>query len=261
MRNKGFSIAEAMITLLIVSVGLAAMAPMMSKKNKPVAEVVGGGIPSGAIMFFNLDECPDGWKLLKDNGGNDVSGHYLRIKNSDENNGQKIEQMVHKHKHVSPLLGASISNASINTSRYGPFLGGLRSTDANADAVWGDAAEAGYNGYSKITTAGYTTLSSNLLYGIQYTGGSDSAPSNTWYFFTSDGMNREETLLGSDGTFQVPVCPNKEETASGPCSKNNLSNVVLPSGLSINLPSMSEMALVGNENRPNSIAYLACEKK
>lgn len=61
--KRGFSIAEAMITLLIVSIMLAAMAPIMSKRR-----VSGGsstsGVPAGAIMFFDLDSCPATWTVV-----------------------------------------------------------------------------------------------------------------------------------------------------------------------------------------------------
>ncbi len=73
--KRGFSIAEAMITLLIVSIMLAAMAPIMSKRR-----VSGGsstsGVPAGAIMFFDLDSCPPTWTAVSTQA-NDLSGAGL----------------------------------------------------------------------------------------------------------------------------------------------------------------------------------------
>ena len=52
--KRAFSIAEAMITFLIVSVVLAAAAPMMTKKSKPHIEPEKENpIPKGAVMFFD----------------------------------------------------------------------------------------------------------------------------------------------------------------------------------------------------------------
>lgn len=62
--KKGFSVAEAMITLLIVSLALAAAAPMFTKKAKTDNVSVQVVIPSGMIAYFDLTTCPDGWVKL-----------------------------------------------------------------------------------------------------------------------------------------------------------------------------------------------------
>ena len=98
MLKKGFSVAEAMIALLIGSIALGMSAPMITKQVKQnnysnvqysvmnkkmdlqdkkledaendiynyidemIAQV--DGIPSGAVMYFDLAACPDGWSLL-----------------------------------------------------------------------------------------------------------------------------------------------------------------------------------------------------
>lgn len=76
--KRGFSIAEAMMTLLIVSIMLAAMAPIMSKRR-----VSGGsstsGVPEGAIMFFNLNRCPPTWSRLSNNNNNNFTGAVLTV--------------------------------------------------------------------------------------------------------------------------------------------------------------------------------------
>jgi len=65
-KNSAFSVAEAMITLLIVSVALAASAPLISRqvKNNAAANLPIPTIPSGAVMAFDLDACPPTWSPL-----------------------------------------------------------------------------------------------------------------------------------------------------------------------------------------------------
>lgn len=74
---KGFSIAEAMVTLLIVSMALAAMAPILSKKMKNDAIGAKSAIPTGAVMAFDLDSCPDGWIPLSTKYS-DSEGAFIR---------------------------------------------------------------------------------------------------------------------------------------------------------------------------------------
>jgi len=68
--KNAFSIAEAMMTLLIVSVALAAAAPLISRqvKNSTVANIGAvAGVPYGAVMYFDPDlvnACPDGWEKM-----------------------------------------------------------------------------------------------------------------------------------------------------------------------------------------------------
>lgn len=63
INKKGFSVAEAMITLLIVSLALAAAAPLFTKRNVS-SQNVEISIPSGMVAFFDLDVCPSGWSKL-----------------------------------------------------------------------------------------------------------------------------------------------------------------------------------------------------
>ncbi len=94
--KKAFSIAEAMITLLIVSMALAAMAPMVSKqvkgvnnsidkdalKNEIIKELQKDLVPKGSVMFVSKIEeykgnnaCPQGWR----NAGSAWDGRYPRM--------------------------------------------------------------------------------------------------------------------------------------------------------------------------------------
>ncbi len=77
---KAFSLVEAMIVLLIGTIALGMSAPMISRQlknetmnnvqfqvlNKKYEELkkVKSDIPSGAVMYFDLDGCPDGWTIL-----------------------------------------------------------------------------------------------------------------------------------------------------------------------------------------------------
>ena len=75
--SNAFSVAEAMISLLIGSIILGLFAPMISKQLKHnnmsdvQAQVLNRKIdelrtliPTGAIMYFDLPTCPSGWSAL-----------------------------------------------------------------------------------------------------------------------------------------------------------------------------------------------------
>ena len=81
--TRAFSVAEAMISLLIGSLILGYSAPMIAKQikhnnmsdvqvqvlNRKIEELrrTQANIPSGAVMFFNLPTCPDGWSDISSN--------------------------------------------------------------------------------------------------------------------------------------------------------------------------------------------------
>ncbi len=80
---RAFSVAEAMIALLIGSLILGYSAPMVAKQlkhnnmsdvqvqvlNRKIEELrrTQANIPSGAVMFFNLPTCPNGWSDISSN--------------------------------------------------------------------------------------------------------------------------------------------------------------------------------------------------
>lgn len=80
--NKGFSVAEAMIALLIGSLALGMAAPMITKQVKHqnfqdvyYRKIHQSLVPSGAIMFFDRADCPDGWDPLDSK----YNGRYFKV--------------------------------------------------------------------------------------------------------------------------------------------------------------------------------------
>jgi len=252
-----------MMTLLIVSIALAAAAPLLSRqmKNATVRNlpVTGGdNIPAGAIMFFELPRCPEGWEPVVTNA-NGLSGFYPRLAGENDTEiGTTKEQMVHKHKHVSPFLQALGGDESVGSTRYGPFM----SSHSYASGVMGDYVYPTFSGLYRGSP--YTIKSTNtyLLRGIK-----SDKDFNNWYFYTSDGMNRYESLpVSGPLNANILTCPNRDE--SGVCSNPNPEFSYVANGdegngtiVVKNLPYLNEMPLVGNENRPNSVVWLACKKR
>ena len=81
-KRKAFSVAEAFIVLLIGSIALGMSAPMITKQIKAQnmadaqLELLKRTImPRGAIMFFDLDDCPDGWAPLDSK----YNGRYFKV--------------------------------------------------------------------------------------------------------------------------------------------------------------------------------------
>lgn len=247
MIKKGFSVAEAMIALLIGSIALGMAAPMITKqvKSQSLADSQmqilqdqinelrenQSNIDSGAVMFFRRTSCPDGWSIIKNKGG-----YYLRIAQVNENGdieeskniGDTLEAMVHKHKHVSPFMAFN-GPAMKNQLRYGPYK---PEKDAQVDYSYPEAPSEG---------------SAYAFYGVGYR---DEWYANT-FTYTSDGMNREESLYYSiKDAKKVTVCPNRDDD----------NKICKPSDNNFNIPYLSEMPIVGDENRPKSILLIACEK-
>ncbi len=62
---KAFTLAEMLITLLIISIAMIALAPVMTKKAKePMQQVIvkeSQAVPIGAIILWYGKEIPQGW--------------------------------------------------------------------------------------------------------------------------------------------------------------------------------------------------------
>lgn len=256
MKKNAFSMAEAFVGLLVVSVALGVSAPMITKQiksnnstdaqitmlkkeienlkesikqNNPnnnnndndneVNDKIAISIPAGAIMFFNLNKCPKNWEPVDKK----FIGHYPRIVGEyDVNLNQPLEQMVHKHKHVSPKLEFMTITLQ-DAFRYGPYA------PSNPSDFSGD------NTYPKTQqTAGFSGTYAGAL-------------TNAYMLYTSDGMNRVEKMRNNN----ILTCPNRDEDDKICKRDGNIQDI----------PYLEEMPLVGNENRPNSVRWLACQKQ
>ena len=216
-------------------------------------------LPKGAIMFFNLTSCPDGWSAITDMGG-----HYPRIatykdgKLSDTINSTK-EQMVHRHKHISPFMQVPKNEGVYgNLFRYGPTKS--RYTKVN---ITGDTdGKFDYPAFSLLDDGTEAYLEgTQLLTGFDSTG-----DNNNWYAYTSDGMNRREIFRGySDKVYSILTCPNKDENDKICKKTGNYIQYTSQNGSNMTMkfdnPHYDYMPLVGSENRPNSVVWLACQKK
>ncbi|MBQ2871073.1 type II secretion system protein [bacterium] len=119
IKKKAFSIAEALITLAIVGIAVGSAAPLISKtmKNsqlsnfqlqylqKQIDDLKTKNIQSGAIMFFNNSDCPDGWSLLTANDGSSLDGYYIRLTTSTGDVGKKLNPSLPNIKGGFPGLG------------------------------------------------------------------------------------------------------------------------------------------------------------
>ncbi len=112
--KKAFSIAEAMVVLMLVSIALAMSAPLISRSTKNTAtnnlqignlinrieelEKQKGFVP-GMVMFFDADytsTCPEGWRQVDEK----YNGRYFRVsgsynicdKKGEDSNGNCINQ-------------------------------------------------------------------------------------------------------------------------------------------------------------------------
>lgn len=77
VRKKAFSLAEASILLIIGSLVFSLSTPFIKstlrKQNKTsdtqyqmLSEKITRATPDGAVMFFVLPDCPDGWTPITD---------------------------------------------------------------------------------------------------------------------------------------------------------------------------------------------------
>ena len=210
------------------------------------------------LCFFNSRTCPDGWKPLVDSEGVQYDGYYPRIGAEGSSEiGTIKEQMVHKHKHVSPFLpyyGLQMKNQL----RYGPYsypgsLWTYYPMDVRGDG-WNYPQIPNVAHYQNSVYVPNGSLSNRAIsfYGVGYQG--------EWHYntiaYTSDGVNTTERLFGiRDNNVNMmvknfTVCPNRDEN----------DRICKPAGNNYNIPYLAEMPLVGDENRPNSIVLLACQR-
>jgi len=99
-KRGAFSVAEAMMTLLIVSVALAASAPLISRQMKHSITnqlPAQAAIPTGAVMFFNLPNCPDGWTNATTLGW---GGRFFRVADAANPRNVPQEDTLRAHNHA-----------------------------------------------------------------------------------------------------------------------------------------------------------------
>ena len=81
IKRKGFSVAEALVSLLVFSVILGMCAPLFSKRTQvPSLDMAGSGVPSGVILMWSgaIANIPDGFALCDGtNGTPDLSGKFV----------------------------------------------------------------------------------------------------------------------------------------------------------------------------------------
>ncbi len=263
-----------MIVILIGTIALGMAAPMITKqlKNETLTNTQmqilqkqidnlrrnQGGVPEGAIMFFDLSRCPDWWDFV----GDEYIGHYPRIVGEGTTNGtgDTVEQMVHRHKHVSPLIVAPTSSRiSANIFRYGPnkavYTIFSPSGDTDGEYLYPEFSFSRDGALYKVHLSGQGITG----------GGLAGADGNNWYTYTSDGMNRVEIIGGaSDSAYSILICPNKDEN-DAVCKRTGNRLQYTDSAnktivMNFNNTHYDYMPLVGNENRPNSVKWLACRK-
>ena len=158
-KRAAFSIAEAFITLLIVSVALGSAAPLISKsmKNSQISnfqimqlqqqmqqlrtEVINNRVPAGTIAFFAASTCPPGWSRVPDTYNGRFprfAGNYNICGKDGETNGTCSGASTSANVAVNELQGDAIRNITgtfrANTTAQGEATGAVSDTGTNYSA-------------------------------------------------------------------------------------------------------------------------------
>ena len=126
MRKKaGFSIAEAMVTLTVVSVAMAASAPIITKATKNSNNSVDIDVilrqlePPGMVKFFHDRGCPTGWEPLTADDGSSLEGYYIRLTTNGNNAGTTLEPSLPNI--IAGFPGVGQWNAQGDNAKPGKF--------------------------------------------------------------------------------------------------------------------------------------------
>jgi len=252
-KMHAFSVAEAMITLLIVSVALAASAPLISRQMKNSATnnlAVNGGVPVGAIMFFE-GNCPSGWEDLS----GEYAGRYIKIagnynicdKSGENADGSCAGASV-------PAVASNSDGARLQGETIRRISGMFPGQDADVSpAAWG----------AQASIEAYRTQYVNLIKDMKVLSGA-------FDFLTFNKVNNNEFILKSNWeTYKYPGF------AVNMFSKNNNGYISYydPSLLSMENNSTgganwyittfdtANIVPSGNETQPKTVVLKACRKQ
>jgi hypothetical protein len=130
-----------------------------------------GGIPTGAVMAFNLASCPTGWVLSDgSNGTRDLRGMFVRGFGTSTDGtasgafGQKQNDAFDSHNHT-----GTTNSAGAHTHGYDSWNVNNDGTAGSNDANTGDSAKVDTTNSSGSHTHAFTTNS---------TGGAETRPDN-----------------------------------------------------------------------------------
>ena len=170
-KRNGFSVAEAMIALLIGSVALGMAAPMITKQikaqnmndtqfrimNNNTQDIRGeleelrrrieelenadnSGVPVGTVAFFNSENCPDDtWQNATNLGW---GGYFFRVADSENPRNTAQEQSIQNHWHNLPKFKLYDKRAGWTGGRGMFALGGTYYRD---DSYAGDVYRINHN--------------------------------------------------------------------------------------------------------------------
>ena len=130
-KKIAFSVAEAMVALLIGSIALGAAAPLITKQikhnnsNGALEDVINDRLdeierrlpPAGSIIFLDSNRhngCPDGWTMINQNG------KFFKITTNAANIGTSEDAKLPDHMHAigSYKIAGVAHSQSFYVSRY-----------------------------------------------------------------------------------------------------------------------------------------------